>query len=580
MFIKALKITSGDTIIRDLKFHKGMNLIVDNTPLNDEEPNAELKTGNNVGKTTVLKLIDFCFGSNAKDIYGDTEGGKQTYDIVKNYLIDNKVLITLILKENLDDEKSKEIIITRNFLSRNKIVRTINEKSYSEDEFELKIREMLYPNLSNGKPTLRQILSHSIRYSDNSINKTLKTLDKFTSDAEYETLYLYLFGCVFENGEEKQNILTKIRQETSYKERLERHQTKNAYEAALAIINREINNLNEKKSFLNINENYEEDLIKLNEIRYEITRISALISNLEIRKNLIIETQEEMKSDISNIDIQQLRQIYSQASNHLERMQKTFEELVIYHNKMLIEKVRFISKELPSLTHKIELENNNLNALLKKEKEYSAIVAKNDSFSELEKLIDEINEKYRKKGEYENIISQLTEVEENLKNYYSKLKKIDSTIFSNDYEMIVKKQINKFNEYFSDVSQKLYGETYAIKYEIDINKKKQQLYKFSAFNANMSSGKKQGEILCFDLAYVQFADKENIPCVHFLLNDKKELIHDNQLVNVMEYMKGKNIQFVASILKDKLPEKLKNPDFYVVELSQDDKLFRIENKII
>lgn len=77
--------------------------------------------------------------------------------------------------------------------------------------------------------------------------------------------------------------------------------------------------------------------------------------------------------------------------------------------------------------------------------------------------------------------------------------------------------------FFSEVSKKLYGETYAIKYETEINKKQQKMYKFSTFNANMSSGKKQGEILCFDLAYIQFADSEKMPCVHFLLNDKKEL---------------------------------------------------------
>ena len=92
----------------------------------------------------------------------------------------------------------------------------------------------------------------------------------------------------------------------------------------------------------------------------------------------------------------------------------------------------------------------------------------------------------------------------------------------------------------------------------------------------MSSGKKQGEILCFDLAYIQFADSEKMPCIHFLLTDKKELVHDNQLVNVMDYVSDKNVQFIASILKDKLPERLKKEEFYVIELSQDDKLLRIE----
>lgn len=57
----------------------------------------------------------------------------------------------------------------------------------------------------------------------------------------------------------------------------------------------------------------------------------------------------------------------------------------------------------------------------------------------------------------------------------------------------------------------------------------------------MSSGKKQGEILCFDLAYILFADEENILCLHFLLNDKKELMHDNQLCKVAEFVRDKNI---------------------------------------
>jgi hypothetical protein len=119
------------------------------------------------------------------------------------------------------------------------------------------------------------------------------------------------------------------------------------------------------------------------------------------------------------------------------------------------------------------------------------------------------------------------------------------------------------------------GEQYAVKYDIITNKKGQRLYKFSAFNANMSSGKKQGEISCFDIAYTLFADEENIPCLHFLLNDKKELMHDNQLVKISEFVNRNNIQFVASILKDKLPLEINKEEYFVVKLSQKDKLFRI-----
>ena len=126
------------------------------------------------------------------------------------------------------------------------------------------------------------------------------------------------------------------------------------------------------------------------------------------------------------------------------------------------------------------------------------------------------------------------------------------------------------------ISHELYGETYALTFDKMTNKKGQQFYKFNAFNANMSSGKKQGEILCFDLAYLLFADEQQLPCLHFLLNDKKELMHDNQLVKVSEFVQSKNIQLVISILKDKLPTTVLDKAHIAVELSQKNKLFKIE----
>lgn len=575
MFLKLLRIETEDEVLRELHFHKGINLIIDDTPTSTNDTN-ELKTGNNVGKTTVLKLIDFCFGAKAKNIYTDPENERQDYELVKNFLIDYKVVITLVLKEDLDDDDSDEIVIRRNFLSRNKVLRQVNDKNCTEDEFEEQIRMLLFPDVTEGKPTLRQLLSHNIRYSDESIGHTLKVLNRYTKDVEYETLYLYLFGCKFEGGQKKQELLTKIGQEISFKERLEKKQTKNAYEAALALVEREIQNLNEKKANLNINENYEEDLAHYTQIKYEKNKTAELISNLEIRMNIIVETQRDMEQEMSDIDLQQLRQIYFQAGTQFEKIQHTFEELVTYHNKMVVEKIRFISKELPELNSKITDERKRLDTLCEEEREYATIVAQGDTFAELEKLIEELNEKYRQKGEYESIISQMEDVDTNIKQYREELDEIDQKIFTDDFEDTVKNQINKFNVFFSEVSKKLYGETYAIKYETEINKKQQKMYKFSTFNANMSSGKKQGEILCFDLAYIQFADSEKMPCVHFLLNDKKELVHDNQLVNVMDYVSDKNVQFVASILKDKLPDKLRKEEFYVIELSQDNKLLRIE----
>ena len=572
MFIKKLIISSPSEIIREIDFCSGLNLIIDDTPAEDTK-----STGNNVGKTTVLKLVDFCLGAKGSIIYTDTENKKETYDVVKNFLFDEEIEIKLILTENLNDSNAKQLEIQRNFLQRKKVVRKINGKTVLDKDFEDELEKNIMPDKDVEKPTFRQIISHNIRYKDDSINNTLKTLDKFTSDVEYETLYLYLLGCTFHEGAKKQALVAKINQEKTFRERLEKKQTKTTYEIALDLVDDEIDVLNEKKASFNLNETLEEDLEQLNIVKYNINRTSALISKLEIRKNLIEESQRDLEQSISHIDLQQLRLLYEEVTENVAGVQKTFEDLVAFHNNMVIEKVKYISQDLPELMQKLKGSQEELSLLLRKEKELTDEVAKGDSFEELEKIIFELNEKYRIKGEYESIISQLNEVEKNIDTLHGQIDNIDNYLFSGDFEILLKEQVKKFNKIFSNISQELYGEKYALTFKKETNKKEQQFYKFNAFNANMSSGKKQGEILCFDLAYLLFADEEQLPCLHFLLNDKKELMHDNQLIKVAEFVQNKNIQLVISILKDKLPVSVLDKAHIAVELSQQEKLFRIEN---
>lgn len=572
MFLKSLIISSNQQIIRQIPFHNGINLIVDETPsISGKE------TGNNVGKTTVLALVDFCLGASSKNIYTDPENKRNEYKLVKNFLIDNDVLITLVLKENLEDEKSNEICIERNFLARKRKIQRINGENKTDDEFEETLTNILFPGRYGRKPTFRQIISHNIRYQDQSINNTLKTLDRFTRDDEYETLYLFLLGCKFDEGDIKQELFTKIRLEQTFKNRLEREQTKSAYETALSILEGEINELNIRKNNFNLNENFESDLDKLNQIKYQINSLSSEISRMNLRRDLILEAERDLKSNISTIDTQQLEQIYKQATDKIVGIQKTFEDLLEFHNRMISEKVRYILKELPNLEAEINIKAQSLNQLLKEEQTFSQAVSKSESFEELEKLIAELNEKYRKKGEFEKIIQQLKEVDSNLAELNRKLDTIDKELFSESFEQEIKDQVNKFNKYFSSVSQFLYGEQYALKVDPEVNKNNQRLYKFNSFNINFSSGKKQGEISCFDIAYILFADEEKIPCFRFLLNDKRELMHGNQLVKIAQFVNTNGIQFVASILKDKLPEELNKGEYFIVKLSQDNKLFKIEN---
>ena len=183
MFIKSLTISNDHGIIRKIHFHKGLNLIVDNTP------NATTETGNNVGKTTVLKLVDFCLGKDGSIIYSDP-ANKVEHKDVKNFLLDTNVIVELILT----DFEQRDIVIRRNFKKHSKAIREINGvNSSNEDDFPKALEQAIW-EIEKDKPTFRQIISHNIRYSDQSVSHVLKTLDSYTSDAEYESLFPFMFG--------------------------------------------------------------------------------------------------------------------------------------------------------------------------------------------------------------------------------------------------------------------------------------------------------------------------------------------------------------------------------------------------
>ena len=570
MFLKYLLISTPTKVIREIPFHKGLNLIV------DETPSGETLTGNNVGKTTVLRLIDFCLGRDGSVVFKDPESKREVYQLVKDYLIDNKIIITLTLVDDLDNPQ-RQIEVSRNFLPRKESICKINGEDISKIDFENRLGEVIFPSIKVEKPTFRQIIAHNVRYEDIRLNNTLDILNSFTKLEEYETLYLFLFGCDYDEGSRREELLANIKSESNYMKRLEKHGTKNSYKVALQDIDREIAKLEQKKSSLNINPQLDQDMVELTSVKEELNSISSAITSLRIRRDVIQESINDFNQQRFDVDMVQLQLVYKQAAALIPTIQHTFEEMVSYHNKMLANRARFIEEEIPALDEKMAQLQTSFASLREKERYLTEKVTASDTFEELEKVINALNEQYTRKGEYGAILSQIESVEEAMNKFNEDLKNIDDGLFSTDFKSKVDEQLSKFNDIFSEISDELYDERYSVKEDVIRNAKGQSVYKFSIIGTNLSSGKKQGEISCFDIAYTLFADQESIPCLHFILNDKKELMHDNQLVKLAEIANRENIQFVASILEDKLPAELRNDDYYVVKLSQNDKLFRIEN---
>lgn len=566
MFLKELYIHNGAELIREIKFHKGINLIIDETKTSDRK-----ESGNNVGKTTVLRLIDFCLGGKGENIYRDPEfKEKGSNTTIEYFLKNNNIVITLILKEDLDLESSNEITIRRNFLSRKNKIQEINGEYYNNDEFTKKLKELIF-NSKSFKPTFRQIIAKNIRDEKSRLKNTIKVLHPTTKQEEYEALYFFWLGIPIDEAERKQQLHSLIKIEEDLQRRLKKEYTLSKIEQSLIIINRNIEQLEKKKQQFNLNENYEIDLEKLNQIKSDINRLSTKISQLEMRKELILESKKELEKEIANIDVEQIKFLYNEAKVLIPELQKSFEDTLKFHNEMLVEKRNYITKELPEIERKIKSLNQHIRSLISEEKELSELLQKSGAFEELEKVVVELNKYYEQKGNLEEQKRLWNQTISNIKKYQEELEHIDRNIVSK--EDLLNERITIFNKYFSTISQKLYGEQFVLSY--DKNEKGFEL-NISTVSGNPGTGKKKGQIAAFDLAYIQFADELGIHCLHFILHDQIENVHDNQITSLLnEIVSNINCQYVLPVLRDKLPDDINIEEFKILSLSQEEKLFKI-----
>jgi uncharacterized protein YydD (DUF2326 family) len=565
MFLKNLKIENNGTVIRNIEFHKGINLIIDETKTSDRK-----ESGNSVGKTTVLRLIDYCFGGDGKNIYRDPEFKIKSNAEIEKFISENNIVISLVLTSDISDKNAEQVHIRRNFLKGKLKIQEVNGVQLPKDEFTAKLKKILFKSDCE-KPKFRQIIAKNIRDEKNRLTNALKVLDPHTRHEEYEALFLFWLGIEIDNNARKQTLLREKTIEENLQSRLKKDSTKPLIEQSLIVLNRKIETLENKKNDLGINNRYKEEIHELNLIKSDINRMSTALSRLEFRKELILESKTDLAKEKADIDMKQVKAIYSEAKALIPNLQKTFEETLEFHNRMIDERIKYVTKELPSVEADISELKRKMAEKLTAEKAISQSLKKKEFVEDINILVKELNEAYEQKGRYEELNSMWESTEKKLSEIKNELVNINEGIGSK--EGLIKERIESFNNYFSEISNKLYGELFVLSeakndkgYELNI----------SSVSGNLGTGKKKGQIAAFDLAYIQFAEANNIECLHFILHDQIENVHDNQISNLLtEIISNINCQFILPVLKDKLPDDIDVEKYKVLSLSQSEKLFRI-----
>jgi len=565
MFLRSLKITNNGDVVRDIRFGRGLNLIIDDTPAESIQ-----ESGNNVGKTTVLRLVSYCFGADADKIYADPEFPAKQDPAVKEFLESNDVVIEIRLAKDLDFDPSADLVIERNFLKRKHKKQRINGVEYRDADFARWLKRYIF-NSDTEKPTIKQLVAKSIREGSLRTENAIYVLDPYSQAVEYEALFLFWLGIPVDTMSDKQRLEQGARLEKTILNRLNKEATESQIDQALRVIDRQINVLERKRDALNINPDYHEDLAHLNAVRLAMTESSARLGALQLRRQLLEDSVTELQRERSSVDVRVVEQLYREAERFIPDLQRTFAETLSFHNKMIDERIEFMRSELPAIERRAHEVRLSLDEAKRDESRLVHKLSTSDSYEMIEAINADLYEEYRKRGQYEESRKARSRTQAALDRIESQLRIINSGI--SDHSGLVEQRIAAFNEIFAAMSAKVYGEQFILSSSWPVDK--HLSLAISTIGDNPGTGKKLGEIALFDLSYVEFADREGIDCLHFVMQDRMENVHGNQLRALSDVIKAGNCQYIVTILRDKLPGEILRAGTPVLTLSQSDKLFRL-----
>ncbi len=580
MYIKKLVIRNQkeEKNIREIDFKLGVNLIVDISEIRNLQD-----TGNDVGKTTVLRLINYCLGGKADEIYKNKESKNSINSTVKNFLIDNEVLIILTLCKDFN-EPTTDILIQRNFLEgKKKKICTINNYSFlNAEDFKKKLKSIFY-NSDLDKPSFRQLIGRHLRF-DYSSERIVKYLHFATSDKEYEQIYLFLYSLykASELSIDKSGELSKFKEYKNIKKKLFKNRTNSIVEQELFIINNDIKKIENKKNDFNINKFYQEELEEIDDLNDQINNLMEEFSTLKTRLKIYEQNIVNMESEKCELEVKDVEALYNEAGIYLPTLNKTLEETIEFHNKLIINKVNFIKSDIPVLKNKVLELKDKIKEQTERKKHLEQEQKRHGSLSEYESLVLNIKPLYEQRGKLLKEQEKILEYDSLIDECNKKIVAVNDKLQKYDKELQTKLSI--FNKYFSEYAMKFYNESYCISTLVS---EKTKCYKFelSNLNGNIGTGKKKGVMSAYDLAYISFANELKLQRPKFVLHDRIEDIHSNQLVSLINLVNSNNFdgQYIVSVLSGKFKEghlKTLLEQNKVIELSPQEKLFKIEQQFL
>lgn len=586
MFLKDIKIKDKNgVVIREVNFKKGVNIIKGVEAVTSSEDNSS--STNSIGKTTLLRCLDFCLLGKWNQFVFDKEFKNQKNFTVFDFFKKSLPIFELGITKDLDSAVSPNWIISRSLVVNDKskkdttyfsVENFINGNKVSEEVYKDKVKEILFDS-NSAIPSLRQLIPKFIRTSDHQISNIINYLNPMTSNSEYELLHLFLFD--FQHTELINNKITK---EAELKNKtIEVKSLKEIVGIGAEEINDVKNNeLKEQQDLYDsfkIDDNYQLENDLLNIKQRKLNHIAADITNIRLNMEVWQRRLEGLVESKTEIDSESIHYMYEEANMYNVELKKKYDETIRFHESMLENEILFISNS-------IEKSNSKLNELTSTYKytanQYSALLedlGKKGSLAEFTKIGNYINELTKEIAENETLINKLEKSKKEFASlkleFEALVKEVDELISSQ-----FRRKLAVFNGYFLEYSKDLSDNGYILATSVGRNQHVNLIPMSQNRDGHVGDGRKQTLVIAFDLAYTAFAKDPSINIIRpsFFTQDKIEIVDKTMLNQLISLVNSVECQFIFPVINDKL-EGLTDfdEDNVILCLSEDKKFFDIES---
>ena len=513
-----------------INFKDGLNVIVGKQTKHSLQ--NKKSTTNGIGKSLIVKIVDFCLGS---------EQIKEWKIPLKDWIFSLDVQIG-----------NDTYTFSRAINEQNKIL--VNEQELTLPNFREKLKDLLEisPDFS-----FRQLINRFLRKGKTSYNNYLTSIPK-EKDCVTLLIISYLLGIDYKLCQQKINlkkeldsnkdILSKSQNDASFRELfgIGTHDL----ELELSNIEFEIDSLEKEIQSKNYAENYTSIQLKANQT-------SDILNNLNNRKFVIEENISAINEALTrqiNVDLSDVKEVYEEIGIFFgEKLNHSLEQVEQFHKELLLKRKETLSKDLLNL----QLE---LKQILKQIEENNRILNELLEFLKIHSAMDKYVVAIRQLDALKNKKQELLRISNIEKDIEAKIRKIkaefsESNIVAQTYLDSINSKREETNKQFVYLTKSFYGNKKSA-LSIKVNDGENQIrFNIDArITSDGSDGIQEIVTFCFDWILLN----QNITKQGFIYHDslllanvekrQKEILF--QIIN--ELCKKNNKQYIINVNEDQI----------------------------